>query len=32
MIDKADIVALPERIILFCSYAYGTPAEASNVD
>jgi predicted nucleotidyltransferase len=41
MIDKEDIVALaeriarefaPERIILFGSYAYGTPTEDSDVD
>jgi len=41
MIDRADIVALaeriarefePERIILFGSYAYGTPTEDSDVD
>ncbi len=41
MIDKEDIVALaeriargfaPERIILFDSYAYGTPTEDSDVD
>ncbi len=41
MIDREDIVALaeriarefePERIILFGSYAYGTPTEDSDVD
>ena len=41
MIDDKDIVALaeriarefePERIILFGSYAYGTPTEDSDVD